>query len=183
MRLVPRFAGTLRSPQIEMRSAHGWRQPELHFGEARSSLPGIPRTAWRRFAGTLRSPQIKMRFAHGAIRTSAHLRRASVLRSKTLAEAEFISAEHCDTSGLPKRWRPFWEVRAERGHAEAARRAAHRRDGARGRVIRAPSERKRAAAKAAHISKGPFSTIENGPFGTPRERKGCALDLPLEVFL
>ena len=65
MRLVPHFAGTLRSPQIEMRSAHGWRQPELHFGEARSSLPGIPRTAWRRFAGTLRSPQIKMRFAHG----------------------------------------------------------------------------------------------------------------------
>ena len=64
-RLVPRFAGTLRSPQIEMRSAHGWRQPELHFGEACSSLPGIPRTAWRRFAGTLRSPQIKMRSAHG----------------------------------------------------------------------------------------------------------------------
>ena len=93
-RLVPHFAGTLRSPQNEMRSAHGWRQPELHFGEARSSLPGIPRTAWRRFAGTLRSPQIKMRFAHGAIRTSAHLRRASVLRSKTLAEGEFISPEH-----------------------------------------------------------------------------------------
>ena len=89
-----RFAGTLRSPQIKMRFAHGWRQPELHFGEARSSLPGIPRTAWRRFAGTLRSPQIKMRFAHGAIRTSAHLRRASVLRSKTLAEGEFISPEH-----------------------------------------------------------------------------------------
>ena len=148
MRLVPRFAGTLRSPQIEMRSAHGWRQPELHFGEARTrfpasheppggasrepcahlrskcaprmgggsrsfilarlelasrhptnrlaalrgnpaltsdrnalrawveaagasfwrgsnSLPGIPRTAWRRFAGTLRSPQIEMRSAHG----------------------------------------------------------------------------------------------------------------------
>ena len=64
-RLVPHFAGTPRSPQIKMRSTHGWRQPELHFGEARSSLPGIPRTAWRRFAGTLRSPQIKMRFAHG----------------------------------------------------------------------------------------------------------------------
>ena len=93
-RLVPHFAGTPRSPQIKMRSTHGWRQPELHFGEARSSLPGIPRTAWRRFAGTLRSPQIKMRFAHGAIRTSAHLRRTSVLRSKTLAEGEFISPEH-----------------------------------------------------------------------------------------
>ena len=38
-RLVPRFAGTLRSPQIEMRSAHGWRQPELHFGEARTRFP------------------------------------------------------------------------------------------------------------------------------------------------
>ena len=38
----------------------------------------------------------------------------------------------------------------DRGHAEAARRAAHRRDSARGRVIRAPSERKRAAAKAAY---------------------------------
>ena len=109
---------------------------------------------------------------------AALLRRTSVLRSKTLAEAEFISAEHCDTSGLPKRRRPFWEVRAERGHAEAARRAAHRRDGARGRVILIP-----AAQCAAHISKGPFSTVENGPFGTPRERKGCALDLPLEVFL
>ena len=93
-RLVPHFAGTLRSPQNEMRFAHGWRQPELHFGEARSSLPGIPRTAWRRFAGTLRSPQIEMRSAHGAIRTSVHLRRTSVLRSKTLAEGEFISPEH-----------------------------------------------------------------------------------------
>ena len=39
MRLVPHFAGTLRSPQIEMRSAHGWRQPELHFGEARTRFP------------------------------------------------------------------------------------------------------------------------------------------------
>ena len=38
-RLVPHFAGTLRSPQIEMRSAHGWRQPELHFGEARTRFP------------------------------------------------------------------------------------------------------------------------------------------------
>ena len=26
--------------------------------------------------------------------------------------------------------------------------------------------------------KGVFSTVENTPFGTPRERKGCALDLP-----
>ena len=34
-----RFAGTLRSPQNEMRSAHGWRQPELHFGEARTRFP------------------------------------------------------------------------------------------------------------------------------------------------
>ena len=39
MRLVPHFAGTLRSPQIEMRSAQGWRQPELHFGEARTRFP------------------------------------------------------------------------------------------------------------------------------------------------
>ena len=38
-RLVPHFAGALRSPQIEMRSAHGWRQPELHFGEARTRFP------------------------------------------------------------------------------------------------------------------------------------------------
>ena len=38
-RLVPHFAGTLRSPQIEMRSAHGWRQPELHFGETRTRFP------------------------------------------------------------------------------------------------------------------------------------------------
>ena len=38
-RLVPHFAGTLRSPQNEMRSAHGWRQPELHFGEARTRFP------------------------------------------------------------------------------------------------------------------------------------------------
>ena len=35
------------------------------FWRGSNSLPGIPRTAWRRFAGTLRSPQIKMRFAHG----------------------------------------------------------------------------------------------------------------------
>ena len=34
-----RFAGTLRSPQIKMRFAHGWRQPELHFGEARTRFP------------------------------------------------------------------------------------------------------------------------------------------------
>ena len=33
------------------------------------------------------------------------------------------------------------------------------------------------------ISKGVFSTVENTPFGTPRERKDCVLDLPLEVFL
>ena len=39
------------------------------------------------------------------------MRCASVLRSKTLAEAEFISAEHFDLSGLPKRRRPFWETR------------------------------------------------------------------------
>ena len=38
-RLVPHFAGTLRSPQIKMRFAHGWRQPELHFGEARTRFP------------------------------------------------------------------------------------------------------------------------------------------------
>ena len=71
----------------------------------------------------------------------------------------------------------------DRGHAEAARRAAHRRDSARGRVIRAHRRAQASRREAAYISKGPFSTVENGPFGTPRERKGCALDLPLEVFL
>ena len=56
------------------------------------------------FAGTLRSPQIEMRSAHGAIRTSAHLRCASVLRSKTLVEGEFISPEHFNfLKGIKKR--------------------------------------------------------------------------------
>ena len=97
------------------------------------------------------------------------LRRTSVLRSKTLAEAEFISAEHCDASGLPKRRRPFWEVRAERGHAEAARRAAHRRDGARGRVILIPAARCTAAKKG-----GGLLVEETSPFRTPRDNEGLS---------
>ena len=32
------------------------------------------------------------------------------------------------------------------------------------------------------MTKGSFSTVENDPFETPRERKGCALDLPSPVF-
>ena len=32
------------------------------------------------------------------------------------------------------------------------------------------------------ITKGSFSTVENDPLETPRERKGCALDLPSPVF-
>ena len=32
------------------------------------------------------------------------------------------------------------------------------------------------------MTKEPFSTVENDPFETPRERKGCALDLPSPVF-
>ena len=40
-------------------------QAGASFWRGLNSLPGIPRTAWRRFAGTLRSPQIEMRFAHG----------------------------------------------------------------------------------------------------------------------
>ena len=35
---------------------------------------------------------------------------------------------------------------------------------------------------ARRILKGRFSSKENLPFRTPREGKGCALDLPLRVF-
>ena len=81
--------------------------PVRRTGRALAHLHSKPSTHTRlvpHFAGTLRSPQNEMRSAHGAIRTSAHLRRTSVLRSKTLAEGEFISPEHFNfLKGIKKR--------------------------------------------------------------------------------
>ena len=37
------------------------------------------------------------------------VRRSSVLQSKTLAQAEFTSAEQVDSKGLPKSRQTFWE--------------------------------------------------------------------------
>ena len=37
------------------------------------------------------------------------VRRTSVLQSKTLAQAEFTSAEHVQSKGLPKSRQTFWE--------------------------------------------------------------------------
>ena len=81
--------------------------PVRRTGRALAHLHSKPSPHMRlvpHFAGTLRSPQIEMRSAHGSIRTSAHLRRASVVRSKTLAEGEFISPEHFNfLKGIKKR--------------------------------------------------------------------------------
>ena len=102
------------------------------------------------------------------------MRHASVLRSKTLAEAEFISAEHFDLSGLPKRRRPFWETRAQRGHAEAARRAPHRCHRPRGRIIQRSAVSAAALLRrAGDAAKGSFSHTREGPPLNPQEARGC----------
>ena len=102
------------------------------------------------------------------------MRCASVLRSKTLAEAEFISAEHFDLSGLPKRRRPFWETRVQRGHAEAARRTPHRRHHPRGRIIQRSAVSAAALLRrAGDAAKGSFSHTREGPPLNPQEARGC----------
>ena len=99
--------------------------PVRRTGRALAHLHSKPSPHMRlvpHFAGALRSPQIKMRFAHGAIRTSAHLRRASVLRSKTLAEGEFISPEHYNfLKGIQKKKVTTYVVTSFFGAGDEAR--------------------------------------------------------------